>query len=338
MPVIILTARDRWSDKVQGFDAGADDYVTKPFHMEELLARVRALVLLGGKVRPNGFTRACGRPALELPVAADERLIDYWLRQAEGVARVARLEWLPVRVVVSDEHDAPDPEAPAGLRPRPAGAFSVERDLSEYRGTGGVLRDLAGDYADDDVLLVCNAAQVLTDPLSVIARALAHKGGDVSLVAHDDGTPSGVMLLRAKTLRHISPVGYVDMKEQALPRIAREFSVRAVRCRRPTGIPLRTREAYLRGLAEYHAKQSGRGRGAEPDPLAENFARTFTIVEPGASVHPTAYLHDAVVLAGARVEAGATVVRGVVCEGALVKREQRVVDALVTAAPALARA
>ncbi|MBF9195215.1 response regulator [Microvirga terrestris] len=43
-PVIILTARDRWSDKVQGFDAGADDYVTKPFHMEELLARVRALL------------------------------------------------------------------------------------------------------------------------------------------------------------------------------------------------------------------------------------------------------------------------------------------------------
>ena len=44
MPVLILTARDRWSDKVAGFDAGADDYVTKPFHMEEVLARVRALV------------------------------------------------------------------------------------------------------------------------------------------------------------------------------------------------------------------------------------------------------------------------------------------------------
>jgi two-component system, OmpR family, response regulator len=43
IPVIILTARDRWSDKVQGFDAGADDYVSKPFHMEELLARVRAV-------------------------------------------------------------------------------------------------------------------------------------------------------------------------------------------------------------------------------------------------------------------------------------------------------
>jgi two-component system OmpR family response regulator len=42
--VLILTARDRWSDKVQGFDAGADDYVAKPFHMEEVLARVRALL------------------------------------------------------------------------------------------------------------------------------------------------------------------------------------------------------------------------------------------------------------------------------------------------------
>ena len=44
MPVLILTARDRWSDKVQGIDAGADDYVAKPFHIEEVLARVRALV------------------------------------------------------------------------------------------------------------------------------------------------------------------------------------------------------------------------------------------------------------------------------------------------------
>jgi len=44
MPVLILTARDRWSDKVAGIDAGADDYVTKPFHMEEILARLRALI------------------------------------------------------------------------------------------------------------------------------------------------------------------------------------------------------------------------------------------------------------------------------------------------------
>lgn len=44
MPVLILTARDQWREKVAGFDAGADDYVSKPFQMEEVLARVRALI------------------------------------------------------------------------------------------------------------------------------------------------------------------------------------------------------------------------------------------------------------------------------------------------------
>lgn len=65
MPVLILTARDRWSDKVTGFDAGADDYVVKPFHVEELLARVRALL-----------RRAAGHATAELicgPVRLDTR-------------------------------------------------------------------------------------------------------------------------------------------------------------------------------------------------------------------------------------------------------------------------
>jgi len=44
MPVLILTARDQWSEKVLGFDAGADDYVAKPFHIEEIIARLRALL------------------------------------------------------------------------------------------------------------------------------------------------------------------------------------------------------------------------------------------------------------------------------------------------------
>ncbi len=44
LPVLILTARDGWAEKVAGIDAGADDYLTKPFHTEELLARLRALI------------------------------------------------------------------------------------------------------------------------------------------------------------------------------------------------------------------------------------------------------------------------------------------------------
>jgi two-component system OmpR family response regulator len=44
MPVLVLTARDSWSDKVAGLDAGADDYLAKPFQTEELIARLRALI------------------------------------------------------------------------------------------------------------------------------------------------------------------------------------------------------------------------------------------------------------------------------------------------------
>lgn len=44
MPVLVLTARGAWSERVEGIDVGADDYLPKPFHMEELLARIRALI------------------------------------------------------------------------------------------------------------------------------------------------------------------------------------------------------------------------------------------------------------------------------------------------------
>ncbi|WP_434052689.1 MAG: response regulator transcription factor [Roseibium sp.] len=64
MPVLILTARDRWSDKVAGIDAGADDYVAKPFHMEEVLARVRALVRRAAGHASNELT--CGPVRLDL--------------------------------------------------------------------------------------------------------------------------------------------------------------------------------------------------------------------------------------------------------------------------------
>jgi two-component system response regulator PhoP len=47
-PILILTARDRWQDKVEGLDAGADDYVAKPFHFEEVLARLQALLRRSG--------------------------------------------------------------------------------------------------------------------------------------------------------------------------------------------------------------------------------------------------------------------------------------------------
>lgn len=44
VPILVLTARDNWQQKVEALDVGADDYLTKPFHMEELLARIKALI------------------------------------------------------------------------------------------------------------------------------------------------------------------------------------------------------------------------------------------------------------------------------------------------------
>src|SRR5262249_31672964 len=64
-PVLVLTARASWHEKVQGIDSGADDYVAKPFRIEEVLARVRALI-----------RRATGHAAAELrcgPVVLDPR-------------------------------------------------------------------------------------------------------------------------------------------------------------------------------------------------------------------------------------------------------------------------
>lgn len=53
-PILVLTARSEWQDKVAGLEAGADDYVTKPFHMEELMARINALMRrAGGHARPR---------------------------------------------------------------------------------------------------------------------------------------------------------------------------------------------------------------------------------------------------------------------------------------------
>jgi two-component system OmpR family response regulator len=83
MPVLILTARDRWSDKVAGFDAGADDYVTKPFYTEEVLARIRALL-----------RRAAGHASSELdcgPVRIDTRAAKVTVNGA--VVKLTSLEY-----------------------------------------------------------------------------------------------------------------------------------------------------------------------------------------------------------------------------------------------------
>ena len=105
-PVLILTARDSWHDKVAGIDAGADDYLVKPFHTEELLARLRALIR-----RSNGVSSPilrCGRVTLDtrhhrayigddpLPLTVQEwrGLEQLMLRASQVVSRAVLLESL----------------------------------------------------------------------------------------------------------------------------------------------------------------------------------------------------------------------------------------------------
>jgi len=102
MPVLILTARDNWNEKVAGIDAGADDYLTKPFHMEELLARLRALIRrASGQASP---VLRCGELALDTrsgratlagqPLALtshEYRVLAYLMHRPGGVVSRAEL-------------------------------------------------------------------------------------------------------------------------------------------------------------------------------------------------------------------------------------------------------
>ncbi len=106
MPVLMLTARDRWSDKVSGIDAGADDYVTKPFHIEEVLARVRALIrraaghaspeLTCGPLRVDTRTSKADIDGVPLKLTSHEfRLLAYLIHHVgEVISRIEIVEHL----------------------------------------------------------------------------------------------------------------------------------------------------------------------------------------------------------------------------------------------------
>jgi two-component system copper resistance phosphate regulon response regulator CusR len=103
IPILMLTAKDQMSDKVTGLDAGADDYLVKPFGIEELLARLRALArrcpqyqtqeLKVGKLILNYDTRTVHRPNFkEVALTTKEfQLLEYFLRNQEKVISKAEI-------------------------------------------------------------------------------------------------------------------------------------------------------------------------------------------------------------------------------------------------------
>ncbi len=101
LPILVLTARARWQDKVQGLETGADDYLTKPFEMEELLARLKALLRRAAGVAQDVLR--CGPITLNLGAqkvtvdGAEVELTSYEYRLLEHLVRERR------RVLSKDE-------------------------------------------------------------------------------------------------------------------------------------------------------------------------------------------------------------------------------------------
>ena len=287
---------------------------------------LQAVVLLSGSVRQSKLITSIQRSILDLPLDDSRTVLDRWLEQSIQLAEILNLPAMRLRVMINGRGIAPADRLEDGGRPV---HLSVETDAAEYRGTGGVLKDLSAQYDDDGLILVANGPQVLIENFSDIALELARQRADVGLLSHDDGTPSGMMLVRCGVLRMIADVGFVDMKEQALPQIARDHHVAVVRRRSSSCLPIRSLGDYTAALRAYHSQEEGGSMAVNP--FAEDWRATFSIIEPGAQVDPSARVHDSVVLKGATVRRSAVIVRSLVCPGATVGIGQTLTNRLVTA-------
>ncbi len=287
-----------------------------------ILSKLRAVVLLGGTVRPTGLSAAIGRSVLELPITSGRSLLDLWCDQASELARLAGRK-LIVRVLI-DKAVLPV----KSVADHPQIELQMHRDPFELRGTGGILKDATADLADDDYILVAAANQVINEPLARIAESLAAMGGDVCIIAHEEGQPSNIMLLRRGVLKGIQDVGFADLKEQAMPAIARNHSVQVKFYPQAIGRPVRALKDYIQAVRWYHRSLKNDPQSA--DPFAEDCVATFSIVEAGVTLPPTSQALDSVVLAGAKVGRNSSIVRSVICPGAIVPDSAVVMDQVVS--------
>jgi NDP-sugar pyrophosphorylase family protein len=295
----VMTETDRILQRAQAGKALSAEPVAQVF------------VLTGG-VRATPLMKCSQRSPALLPISAEQTVLDHWIGQLQAGFGAAG--------------DVP-PVAVVGPWPGQAeyAGMDVEflADPAEYRGTAGLLHDLTGDLDEDQVVLVVNGRQILTEGLDTIMDQMVTAGGDLVTASVSDGTPTLLLLARAGVFRSVSPVGYVDLKEQALPRIASNCDVRVVNWDRPIGLNLRTRGDYVSSLRALH-----RGR-TDDDPYREDWRPCFGIVEAGAEVAEGVRLHDSVVLSGGTVGEAATLIRSVVGRGGRVEAGQTLTDVVV---------
>lgn len=294
------------------------------------LSDVRAVILLAGQVGRSPLADGAGRSLLDLPVGDGRRLIDLWAEQLEECAGVHGLERIAVCISVDRGGRMPE------LLTRAASSrvdFSLMRDPTEYRGTAGVVSDLTRSYDGSSRVIVAAASQVMREPFARVVADLARHDEAVSIVPYKGGELAGAFLLRCARLHDVAEVGFVDLKEQAIPGARGHGPLLAVHREAGASLPIRTLEEYIDALRAIHAVAPAEGRQPAADPFAETWEPAFAIVEPGAQVGDGAFLQDSVVLAGAVVGRGAILARSLVCSGAVVPAGACVVDRIVTGKP-----
>ncbi len=147
VPVLVLTARGTWTEKVAGFDAGADDYVAKPFHIEEILARIRALIR-----RAAGHAEATlecagiqldtrsGQVALDghaISLTAQEyRLLTYMMHHAGNI--LSRSELIDHLYAMDDDPDSNTIEVFISRLRRKLGTSRIETLKGQGYRLGGI--------------------------------------------------------------------------------------------------------------------------------------------------------------------------------------------------------
>jgi hypothetical protein len=284
---------------------------------------VRSCIVLCGAVRRTPLARSIGRSIVDLPLSDGSTIMGRHLDSLQNFARRWRLDGFRVRILVdSDSFPPRQPEDREGL------TCVVERDASPIRGVAGVLADATRDCDPDSFVVVVNGAQVFRQPLDELIGAMLRKESDVSMVGCSDGTPVGLWLVRCGVLKMVRPVGYVDLKEQALPEWLARWGVSVVEHRRAYAVRTRNITEYL-GAVRLHATRGLDSASVDEDPYREEWERSFAVIEPGADVASSATIHDSVVLAGAVVGKDAVVVRSVVCPGAVVGAGMRCVGQVV---------
>jgi hypothetical protein len=296
-----------------------------PTSPNSVLQSIRSMLVLYGSVRSTPLARRVGRSLLDLPLARGT-ILTHHLENAQFCANRFGIEHLQMRVIVDTESTAPIevPRVEEGTV-----ECLIEQDASPIRGVAGVLSDATQGMDPDDYVIVSSGAQIYLERLDDLVHAMAKQRADISLVSTRDASPVGVWLIRVGVLRSIKPVGYVDLKEQALDSWKLEHTVRVVERPRAYVHPARSITEYLDALRAY-ASGYGAGSTIDEDPYREDWESSFSIAESGASVGEGAILHDAVALDGSEIGRGAVVVRSVLCPGAKVMAGARVTDQVVT--------